>query len=75
MWYIVTELKNVCTYHGIAWKNWEIQGFLATCLHLNYYFAANFWQVFKDETVVLFYTPVTGQSIVKVLSLAVLPVS
>ena len=75
MWYIVTELKNVCACHGIARRNWEILGFLATFLQLNYYFVANFRQVFRDETVVLFYTPVTGQSVVKVLSLAVLPMS
>ena len=44
--------KNGCASHGIARRNWEIQEFFGIFLRLNYYFAANFRQVFKDETVV-----------------------
>ena len=47
-----TELKNVCACHGIARRNWEIQWIFVIVLRMNYYFAANFRQVFKYETVV-----------------------
>ena len=69
--------KNVCTCHGIARRNWEIQGLFAIVLRLNYYFVAKFRQVFKDETVVFtkYVVPVTGRSIAKILSLTVLPTS
>ena len=48
-----TELKIICACHGLAWRNWEIQGLFVIVLRLNYYFTANFRQVFKYETVVL----------------------
>ena len=52
-----------------------IQGFFAAFLRLNYmyYLVANFWQVFKDETVVFkrYFVPITGCSVAKVVSLSV----
>ena len=74
-----TELKHVCACHGISRRKWEIQGLFVIVLRLNYYFAANFRQVCKDETVVFdkrYFVPLfTGRSVAKVLSLAVLPTS
>ena len=42
----LTELKNVCASHGIARRNFEIQGLFATFFRLNYYFVANFQLIF-----------------------------
>ena len=47
-----TELKTVAHVTELLGETGRYKSFFGTFLRLNYYFAANFRQVFKDETVV-----------------------
>ena len=70
-----TELKMVCACHGIARRNWEIQGFFAAFLRLLHGKFSAIVQGWNCGVQKIFCTPVTERSVANVLSLAVLPTS